>query len=224
MPFQIIRNDITKVKADAIVNTANPKPTYGGGTDSAIYKAAGEEQLLAERKKIGVINRGDIAVTPAFNLKAKYIIHTVAPTWDGGDKGEFETLKSCYAKSLEKAKELGCESVAFPLIATGVYMFPKAEALRIAMDEISSFLMREDVDMNVKLVVFDDKAFRLSRNLFFQVESFINDDEVIKAHQKEYGIGTREFERERERYRRELEYLRRESDYYEVPEGNNPYK
>ena len=223
MPFQIIRNDITKVKADVIVNTANPKPTYGSGTDSAIYKAAGEEQLLAERKKIGVIKRGDIAVTPAFKLKAKYIIHTVAPAWDGGDNGEFEALKSCYSKSLNKALELGCGSIAFPLIATGVYRFPKADALRIAMDEINSFLMRDDVDMNVKLVVFDDKAFRLSKNLFFQVESFINDDEVIKAHQKEYGIGTREFERERERYRRELEYLRRESDYYEVPEGNNPY-
>ena len=203
MPFQIIRNDITIVKADAIVNTANPQPTYGGGTDSAIYKAAGERELLAERKKIGEIKCGDIAVTPAFNLKAKYIIHTVAPAWEGGDKGEFDVLKNCYSKSLEKAHELGCNSIAFPLIATGVYRFPKSDALRIAMDEISTFLMREDVDMNVKLVVFDDKAFRLSRNLFFQVESFINDDEVIKAHQKEYGIGTREFERERERYRRE---------------------
>ena len=216
MPFQIIRNDITKVKADAIVNTANPQPTYGGGTDSAIYKAAGEKELLAERKKIGVIKCGDIAVTPAFNLKAKYIIHTVAPAWGGGDKGEFDTLKSCYSKSLEKAFELGCNSIAFPFIATGVYRFPKSDALRIAMDEISTFLMREDVDMNVKLVVFDDKAFRLSRNLFFQVESFINDDEVIKAHQKEYGIGTREFERERERYRREIRHLRNYAGGYEV--------
>lgn len=85
MPFQIIRNDITKVKTDAIVNTANPQPTYGGGTDSAIYKAAGEKELLAERKRIGVIRRGDIAVTPAFNLRAKYIIHTVALAWEGGD-------------------------------------------------------------------------------------------------------------------------------------------
>ena len=214
MPFKIIRNDITKVKADAIVNTANPKPTYGSGTDSAIYKAAGEEQLLAERKKIGVIKCGDIAVTPAFKLKAKYIIHTVAPAWDGGDKGELEALKSCYSKSLNKALELGCGSIAFPLIATGVYKFPKADALRIAMDEINSFLMRDDADMNVKLVVFDDKAFRLSKNLFFQVESFINDDEVIKAHQKEYGLGVREFERERVRYRRELEAIREVSGFF----------
>ena len=223
MPFQIIRNDITKVKADAIVNTANPKPTYGGGTDSAIYQAAGEEQLLAERKKIGVIKCGDIAVTPAFKLKAKYIIHTVAPAWGGGDKGEFEALKSCYLKSLEKANELGCKSIAFPLIATGVYRFPKADALRIAMDTISSFLMREDVDMNVKLVVFDDKAFRLSKNLFFQVESFINDEEVIKAHQKEYGLGNREFEMEKSRYRRELDFLRKESGYFAVPNPTGSY-
>lgn len=204
MPFQIIRNDITLVKADAIVNTANPKPTYGGGTDSAIYQAAGEEQLLAERKKIGLIKCGDIAVTPAFKLKAKYIIHTVAPAWGGGDKGEFDALKSCYAKSLEKAKELGCESIAFPLIATGVYKFPKAEALRIAMDTISSFLMREDVDMIVKLVVFDDKAFRLSRNLFFQVESYIDDEGVLAAHKKEYGIDSRAYEREKAGRVREL--------------------
>lgn len=210
MPFQIIRNDITKVKADAIVNTANPEPKYAAGTDGAIYKAAGADKLLAERKKIGRIKCGDVAVTPAFNLKAKYIIHTVAPVWNGGNKGEFETLKSCYSRSLTKAAELGCESIAFPLIATGVYMFPKAEALRIAMDEISNFLMREDVDMTVKLVVFDDKAFRLSRNLFFQVESFINDDEVIAAHKEEYGLPDREFERERARFRRQLE----EEDYY----------
>lgn len=125
MPFQIIRNDITKVKADAIVNTANPEPKYAAGTDGAIYKAAGADKLLAERKKIGRIKCGDVAVTPAFNLKAKYIIHTVAPAWNGGNKGEFEALKSCYSRSLTKAAELGCESIAFPLIATGVYMFPK---------------------------------------------------------------------------------------------------
>ena len=196
MPFQIIRNDITKVKADAIVNTANPEPVIGSGTDSAIYKAAGEKELLAERKKIGRIARGDIAVTPAFGLKAKYIIHTVGPAWHGGDKGEFDILKNCYRKSLDKAAELGCKSIAFPLIATGVYHFPKSEALTIAMNEISTFLMREDTEMNVKLVVFDDSAFRLSRNLFFQVESYIDDLEVIRVHHKEYGIPENDFRME----------------------------
>lgn len=186
MPLQIIRDDITKVKADAIVNTANPKPVYDSGTDGAIYAAAGAEALLAERKKIGDIARGDVAVTLAFALKARYIIHTVGPAWKGGSNGEFEILKSCYAKSLAKAAELGCESIAFPLIATGVYGFPKAEALRIAMDEIGRFLMRDDIEMNVTLVVFDEKAFRLSSNLFFDVESFITDEEVIKVHRREY--------------------------------------
>ena len=91
MPFQIIRNDITKVKADAIVNTANPFPQVGAGTDSAVYHAAGKDKLLAERKKIGVIQPGEVAVTPAFDLNAKYIIHTVGPAWNGGNDGEFDS-------------------------------------------------------------------------------------------------------------------------------------
>ena len=103
MPFQIIRNDITKVKADVIVNTANPEPIYAAGTDSAIYEAAGVDKLLAERKKIGAIKRGDVAVTPAFKLKAKYIIHTVGPAWEGGKKGEFDILKNCYGNSGARA-------------------------------------------------------------------------------------------------------------------------
>ena len=197
MPFRIIRNDITKIAADAIVNTANPKPVYGSGTDAAVYKAAGEKELLAERAKIGDIAPGDVAVTPAFKLKAKYIIHTVGPAWIDGNSGEFDTLRNCYAKSLEKAEELKCESVAFPLIATGIYGFPKDRALRIAIDEIGSFLMKSDADICVYLVVFDDNAFRLSKNLFFQVESYITDEKVIKAHLEEYGIEEGEFEHER---------------------------
>lgn len=204
VPFQIIRNDIAKVKADAIVNSANPEPTYAAGTDSAIYDAAGADELLKERKKIGRIQCGEIAVTPAFKLKANYIIHTVGPTWNGGNDGELDTLRSCYKNSLEKAYELGCGSIAFPLIATGVYGFPKDEALRIAMSEISGFLLREDVDMTVKLVVFDDKAFRLSRNLFFQVESFISDEEVLEAYREEYGVPEIAFNRERISNRRML--------------------
>lgn len=126
MPFKIVRNDITKVKADIIVNTANPNPICVSGTDLAIYEAAGKEKLLAERANIGKIARGDIAVTGAYSLNAKYIIHTVGPVWTDGLHHEFEILEDCYRKSLQKALELKCDSIAFPLISTGVYGFPKA--------------------------------------------------------------------------------------------------
>ena len=188
MPFQIIRNDITKVKADIIVNTANPRPVIGAGTDSAIYKAAGEKSLLSERTKIGEIARGDIAVTPALKLDAKYIIHAVGPVWKGGEYGEFDILRDCYRKSLEKTVELKCESIAFPLMATGSYGFPKDKALQIAINEISTFLLGADAEITVFLVVFGSNAFRLSKNLFFQVESFVEDEDVKKAYYEEYNL------------------------------------
>ncbi|XVG94990.1 macro domain-containing protein [Eubacteriales bacterium KG127] len=141
MPFKIIRNDITKVKADARVNTANPNVLVGSGTDTAIYNAAGKDELLAERKKIGIMFPGQAAYTNAFNLNAKYIIHTVGPTWING----FHSERECYEKSLNIAAELKCKSIAFPLIATGVYGFPKDEALQIALSEINKFLLLHDV-------------------------------------------------------------------------------
>ncbi len=185
MSFQIIRNDITKVKADAIVNTANPKPTYAGGTDRAVYKAAGEQELLAERKKIGDIAPGQAAVTPAFGLQAKYIIHTVGPEWVDGKHGEKDVLRSCYANSLALADELKVESIAFPLIATGVYGFPKDEALNIAMAEIGKFLLVHE--MLVTLVVFDMDSFQLSSNLVKDIDEFIDAHGVNVAWEKEYG-------------------------------------
>lgn len=185
MPFKIIRNDITKVASDAIVNTANPRPTYGGGTDTAIYKTAGADKLLAERKKIGDIARGDVAVTPAFDLKAKYIIHTVGPKWIDGLNGEFDTLASCYSKSLEKAAELGCESIAFPLISTGVYGFPKDRALQIAVSAFSHFLM--DHDMDITLVVFDKHSYQLSSGLLGAIDSYIDANYVKSQKSAEYS-------------------------------------
>ena len=185
MPFQIIRNDITKVKADVIVNTANPDPVIGSGTDSAVYHAAGQQQLLAERKRIGHIAPGRIAVTPAFNLSAKYIIHTVGPSWEDGSHGEREILHSCYEKSLGKAAELKADSIAFPLIATGVYGFPKDEALNIALAEIGKFLLTHE--MEVILVVFDRKAFELSGRLAGDIDEFIDDHGVLIAREAEYG-------------------------------------
>ena len=163
MPFQIIRNDITKVKAYAIVNTANPRPVIGSGTDSAIYKAAGEEMLLTECQKIGDIAPSQAVYTDAFNLDANYIIHTVGPAWIDGNKGEWDILHLCYENSLKIAADLSWKSIAFPLIATGVYGFPKDEALQMALSEINRFLL--SYDMKVILVVFDRKAFKLSGKL-----------------------------------------------------------
>ena len=185
MPFQIIRNDITKVKADVIVNTANPRPLIGGGTDNAIYRAAGEEKLLAERKKIGDIAPGQAAATPAFNLLAKYIIHTVGPAWVDGDHGERDTLRACYDHSLSLAADLMAESIAFPLIATGVYGFPKEEALNIALAEIGKFLLTHE--MKVILVVFDKKAFELSGQLVGEIDEYIDEHGVGLIRASEYG-------------------------------------
>ncbi|MCD8012284.1 MAG: macro domain-containing protein [Lachnospiraceae bacterium] len=184
MPFKIIRNDITRVKADAIVNTANPHPIYASGTDTAIYKAAGAELLLAERKKIREMERGQAAVTPAFALPARYIIHTVGPTWIDGKHGEFGILSDCYENSLAKAVELQCNSIAFPLIATGVYGFPKDRALQIAVSVISRFLL--SYDMQVILVVFDRHAFELSGKLFQEVDTFIDENYVSRQREEEY--------------------------------------
>lgn len=185
MPFQIIRNNITKVKADAIVNTANPNVAVGSGTDSAIYHAAGKEQVLAERKKIGVMMPGQVAHTNAYNLDAKYIIHTIGPSWIDGNHNEREILHSCYEKSLNLAAELKCESIAFPLIATGVYGFPKDEALQIALAEINKFLLSHD--MKVILVVFDRKAFELSGKLVGDIEEYIDEHSADEIRSAEYG-------------------------------------
>jgi len=184
MPLKIIRNDITKVRADIIVNSANPKPVYANGTDVAIYEAAGKEQLLAERQKIGDISVGNIAVTPDFSLNAKYIIHTVGPGWQGGDAGEFGLLNSCYSKSLGKAMELNAESIAFPLISTGVYQFPRDKALQTAVMSISEFLFK--CEMLVILVVFDRKSFELSGKLFQDVHEYIDECDVADQAIHEY--------------------------------------
>ena len=185
MSFQIVRNNLTRVCADVIVNTANPQPVIGNGTDRAVYEAAGAEYLLNARRKIGPIAPGQVAVTPAFALLAKYIFHTVGPVWEDGNHGEREILHACYANSLEKAAELSAESIAFPLIATGVYGFPKDEALQIAMTEIRRFLQTHD--MEVILVVFDRNAFELSGRLVGDIDAFISEHEVRTAQAAEYS-------------------------------------
>ncbi len=209
MPFKIVRNDITRVAADAIVNTANPEPTYGSGTDAAVYQAAGAEKMLTARKKIGRIAPGECAVTPAFKLPAKYVIHTVGPAWNGGTHGEFGILRSCYRKSLLLADQLGCESIAFPLIAAGVYGFPKDKALETALDVIRGHL--KDSDLDVTLVVFNPGAFRIAQGLSERVEAYIDENYVAAQTAAEYGGADEEQMRERREARRRREYAASEA-------------
>ena len=199
MAFQIIRNDITKVKADAVVNTANPEPVIGRGTDQAVYVAAGAEKLLAERRKIGRIEPGKAAATPAFSLPAKHIIHTEGPVWVDGTHKEEETLHSCYRESLLLAEKLGCESIAFPLISSGNYGFPKGKALDAALEEIGKFLLTHE--MTVILVVFDAGSVELSETLVGEIERFISEHGAETIRKQEYedalppGMTAREEER-----------------------------
>ena len=204
MPFRIVRNDITRVAADAIVNTANPEPCFGSGTDAAVYQAAGAEMLLAARKKIGRIAPGECAVTPAFRLPAKYIIHTVGPAWEDGSHGEFDLLRSCYRKALLLADQLGCESIAFPLIAAGVYGFPKDKALETALDVIRQH--QESSDLDVTLVVFNRDAYRIAGELSEKVEAYIDEKYVRAQTAEEYGSFAEERIRERLAARRRREY------------------
>ena len=172
MPLKIVRNDITQMQTEAIVNTANTMPIVGPGCDRAIYDAAGYEELLAYRKeKIGNVPEGEVFLTPGFGLKAKYIIHAVSPLYLGGGDGEEEKLRSCYQKSLRLAKEKGIGSIAFPLISTGSFGYPKEEGMRIAVDEINAFLLGNE--MEISLVVFDDRSVALGKKLFPDLEDYI---------------------------------------------------
>lgn len=184
MAFHIIRNDITKVKADAIVNTANPEPLVGGGVDFAIYEAAGREKLLRARREVGALKPGEVAVTEAFDLDAKYIIHVSGPKWLGGGKGEEGCLKSCYENALQLAEERGCQSIAFPLLSTGTYGFPKETGLQVAVDAFTSFL--KESEMEITLVVFGEEAVKLSGQLVEEVRSFVDESYEKLTLKSEY--------------------------------------
>ncbi len=184
MPFKIVRNDITKMQVDAIVNTANEAPVYSLGTDTAVYKAAGEEALLEARGEIGFMEEGEVAITPGFQLPAKYIIHAVSPFYEDGRSGEEELLRSCYRKSLELAYHNDCKSIAFPLISTGSFGYPKDEGMRVAVDEINAFLLKHE--MMIYLVVFDEESTRLGRNLYPDLESYIDRNYVRDKSEEEY--------------------------------------
>ena len=185
MPFAIVRNDIALMEADAIVNTANPRPVVGAGTDSAVHAAAGPE-LLAARQRIGDLAVGEAAVTPGFGLKARYVIHAVGPVWQGGAAGEEALLRRCYDRALALAAKKKCASVAFPLLSAGTYGFPRDRALRVAEAAFRDFL--KDHEMMIWLVVFDKGSFLLSEVLFRSVESFLDETYVEEQLRTEYPL------------------------------------
>ncbi|MGJ7923030.1 macro domain-containing protein [Neobacillus sp. LXY-4] len=179
MPLEIVRNDITKMKVDAVVNAANTALKRGGGVCGAIFEAAGAEVLQAACDEIGGCPSGQAVITDAFKLPAKYIIHTPGPIWQGGSNKEAELLKASYENSLKLAIKHQCESIAFPLISSGIYGYPKEEALQIAVSTIGSFLLNYDI--LVYLVVFDKKSFGLSKQLFASIHQYIDEHYVEEA-------------------------------------------
>ncbi|MDR1204113.1 MAG: macro domain-containing protein [Peptococcaceae bacterium] len=180
MPFTIVRQDITKLKADAVVNAANTDLAMGGGVCGAIFKAAGAARLQAACDELSPIMTGEAVVTPGFALPAKYIVHAAGPIYRGGGHGEEKLLRAAYTNALKRAVENNCGSIAFPLISSGVYGYPKDEALQVAVSAIQDFLAGHDID--VTLAVFDKSAFTVGRELLGAVKSYI-DEHYVDTYQ-----------------------------------------
>lgn len=180
MPLTIVRQDITKMAVDAIVNAANTELQMGGGVCGAIFRAAGARELQAACNKAAPIQTGGAAITPGFGLPAKYVIHAAGPVYSFMRRKQCrEQLRSAYIGSLKLALKSGCESIAFPLISSGIYGYPKDEALEVARSSIEEFL--RDHDMEVYLAVFDKSSFQIGKALLGAVDSYI-DQHYVDAH------------------------------------------
>lgn len=192
MPLQFVRDDITRMHVDAIVNAANNNLMMGGGVCGQIFRSAGTERMSRACAEIGFCNTGGAVITPGFNLPAKFVIHCVGPVWEGGDNGEKNLLSSCYLKALNLARAHHLRSIAFPLISSGIYGYPKDQALNVAIEAIRSFLMAQspDEDMDVWLVIFDHSSFSIGERLFADIKRCIDDS---------YAASRLSGERERER-------------------------
>ncbi|MDR1978680.1 MAG: macro domain-containing protein [Synergistaceae bacterium] len=193
MPFTIIRDDITKMTVDAIVNAANTALQQGGGVCGAIFSAAGARELQTECDALAPIATGEAVITSGFKLPAKFIIHAAGPVYKDGKRGEETLLRSCYVNSLKLAAAKGCESIAFPLISSGIYGYPKEEALRVAAAAIQEFLQENDMD--VYLAVFDRAAFAVSEKLLGAVQSYIDENYVDERYDPCRPRGLLEVER-----------------------------
>ncbi len=178
MPFQIVRNDLTRMRADAIVNATDAFYSASGGTDAKLHAAAGP-RLAKACRRLPPLAPGEVAATRGFNLPCRYVIHTVGPVWLGGDRNELAELSACYTNALHLARRLGCKSVAFPLISSGTFGCPKDRVLRVALEAIGAFLIESE--MMVFIVVYDKTSYSVSQRLIASIESFI-DDHYVAVH------------------------------------------
>ena len=212
MPLSIVRNDITKMAVDAIVNAANTSLQEGGGVCGAIFSAAGADRLQAACNNLAPIQTGEAVITQGFALPAKYVIHAAGPVYNNGRQGEETLLRSCYTNALNLAVKHDCESIAFPLISSGIYGYPKDDALTVATSAIGKWLIEND-DMDVSLVVFDKSSFSLSQKLLGKVKSFIN---------KNFVAAQEEQERRRQRDMEHREFLQSEMSSLKMERATRP--
>lgn len=182
MPMVVVRNDITKIEADAIVNPANKRLEHGNGTSDAIFRKAGAEKLQKACEAIGTCEPGCAVATDGFNLPCKYIIHAVGPLYVDGGRGEEALLRSAYLSAMVLAGEKGCKSIAFPLLSSGNMKYPKEDAMRVALTVISEYVIQHD--LLVYLVVYDSASFELSKKLFAQVRNHIDEEYIARNPEK----------------------------------------